>query len=104
MRPPAPSHHGWCPGRTIPAASTPSLRNRALQNWLIETLVTFQPRTAIGGYAFDHTFLTYDGTSRYAQWAGWRRVMEELGRRVPDIAIDFENVETEYTDRIAARH
>ncbi len=61
---------------------------RALQDWLIETLVTFHRRTGIGGYAFDHTFLGYPKTSRYAQWFGWRRVMEELRRRVPDIVID----------------
>jgi hypothetical protein len=61
---------------------------RSLQDWLIETLVTFHQRTGIGGYAFDHTFLNLEGASRYAQWAGWRRVMEEVRRRIPDIAID----------------
>jgi len=61
---------------------------RSLQDWLIETLVEFHDRLGLGGFAFDHTFLTYDGASRYAQWFGWRRVMEELRRRVPDIAID----------------
>jgi hypothetical protein len=61
---------------------------RSLQDWLIETLVTFHQRTGIGGYAFDHTFLNLEGPSRYAQWSGWRRVMEEVRRRIPDIAID----------------
>ena len=61
---------------------------RSLQDWLIDTLVAFHGRLGLGGYAFDHTFLGYDGTSRYAQWHGWRRVMEELRRRVPDIVID----------------
>jgi hypothetical protein len=61
---------------------------RSLQDWLIETLVAFHQRTGIGGYAFDHTFLDYPGTSPYAQWWGWRRVMEELRRRVPDIVMD----------------
>ena len=65
-----------------------SLGVRALQDWLIDKLVAFYRRTGIGGYAFDHTFLSYDGTSRYAQWWGWRRVMEELKRRVPEIVID----------------
>lgn len=65
-----------------------SLGVRSLQDWLIDTLVAFHQRTGIGGYAFDHTFLTFEGTSRYAQWWGWRRVMEELRRRVPDIVID----------------
>ena len=71
-----------------PGRQYASLGVRSLQDWLIDALVTFHQRTGIGGYSFDHTFLTYDGTSRYAQWAGWRRVMEELRRRVPDIAID----------------
>ena len=65
-----------------------SLGVRALQDWLIDKLVAFYRRTGIGGYAFDHTFLTYHGTSRYAQWWGWRRVMVELKRRVPEIVID----------------
>jgi hypothetical protein len=61
---------------------------RSLQDWLIATLVAFHDRLGLGGYAFDHAFLNIDGTSRYAQWAGWRRVMEELRRRIPDIVID----------------
>jgi hypothetical protein len=61
---------------------------RHFQDWLIETLVAFHRRFGLGGYSFDHTFLAYPGTSRYAQWAGWRRVMEEVRRRVPDIVID----------------
>lgn len=76
------------PSRNDPARKNASLGVPALQDWLIETLVAFQKRTGIGGYAFDHTFLTYQGTSRYAQWHGWRRVMEEVRRRLPDIVID----------------
>jgi hypothetical protein len=65
-----------------------NLASRSLQDWLIDTLVTFHRRTGVGGYAFDHTFLNLEGSSGYAQWSGWRRVMEELRRRIPDIAID----------------
>jgi hypothetical protein len=65
-----------------------SLGVRSLQDWLIETLEAFYRRTGIGGYSFDHTFLAFEGTSRYAQWWGWRRVMEELRRRIPEIVID----------------
>ena len=61
---------------------------RSLQDWLIETLVGVHDRLGLGGFSFDHTFLTFEGTSRYAQWWGWRRVMEELRRRIPDIVID----------------
>jgi hypothetical protein len=61
---------------------------RSLQDWLIETFVAFHDRLGLGGFSFDHAFLNIDGTSRYAQWAGWRRVMEELRRRIPDIVID----------------
>ena len=76
------------PSRTDPKRQGASLANRALQDWLIEELVAFHRRTGIAGYAFDHTFLTFEGSSRYAQWWGWRRVMEELRRRVPKIVID----------------
>lgn len=76
------------PSRNDPRRKSASVGNRALQDWLIDELVAFHRRTGIAGYAFDHTFLTYEGTSRYAQWWGWRRVMEELRRRVPDIVID----------------
>jgi len=76
------------PSRSDPKRQSASLSNRALQDWLIDELVAFHRRTGIAGYAFDHTFLTFEGSSRYAQWSGWRRVMEELRRRVPDIVID----------------
>jgi hypothetical protein len=58
------------------------------QAFLIETLEKFYRRTGITGYSFDHTFLNYEGTSRYAQWWGWRRVMETLRRDIPEIVID----------------
>jgi hypothetical protein len=74
--------------RDRPGRQYASLGVRSLQDWLIDELVAFQKKTGIGGFAFDHTFLGYEGTSRYAQWAGWRRVMEELRRRLPDLAID----------------
>ena len=74
--------------RNDPRRQAASLGSRALQDWLIDEMVAFHARTGIGGYAFDHTFLTLDGTSRYAQWWGWRRVMETLRRRVPDLVID----------------
>ncbi len=79
---------GWIvPGRR-PGRQNASLGFRSLQDWLIEHLVAFHDRTGIAGYAFDHTFLIYERPSRYAQWWGWRRVMEELRRRIPDIVID----------------
>ena len=73
-----------------------NLGNRALQDWLIEELVAFHDRTGVAGYSFDHTFLTFDGASRYAQWYGWRRVMETLRRRIPDIVIDGRQAYHQY--------
>jgi hypothetical protein len=61
---------------------------RSLQDWLIGSLEGFLRRTGISGYAFDHTFLNLEGTSKYAQWYGWRRVLETLRRDIPDIVID----------------
>jgi hypothetical protein len=81
--------------RPSPAAAASQARrlyadlgNRVFEDWLIETLVAFHDRLGLGGYSFDHAFLDLDGTSRYGQWAGWRRVMEELRRRIPGIVID----------------
>lgn len=61
---------------------------RAFQDWLIASLEGFYRHTGITGYSFDHTFLNLDGASRYAQWYGWRRVLETLRRDIPDIVID----------------
>ena len=76
------------PARANSPKMAANLGNRALQDWLIEELVAFHARTGIAGYSFDHTFLTYEGASRYAQWHGWRRVMESLRARVPGIVLD----------------
>lgn len=84
------------PVRNDPTRLAANLGNRALQDWLIEELVAFHQRTGIAGYSFDHTFLNYDGTSRYAQWWGWRRVMETLRRRIPDIVIDGRQAYHQY--------
>jgi hypothetical protein len=84
------------PSKSDPQRKMASLGNRALQDWLIEELVVFHARTGIAGYAFDHTFLNFDGTSKYAQWWGWRRVMEELRRRVPDVVIDGRQAYHQY--------
>ncbi len=75
------------PGRR-PGTQAANLGFRSLQDWLIDELVAFHDRLGIAGYAFDYTFLTFSGPSRYAQWWGWRRVMETLRRRIPDIVID----------------
>ncbi len=56
--------------------------------WLSAALEAFLKHTGISGYSFDHTFLTYQGASKYAQWWGWRLVMERLRRDLPDVVID----------------
>jgi len=60
----------------------------SFQEWLIGALEGFYRHTGITGYSFDHTFLNLEGTSKYAQWWGWRRVMETLRKDIPDIVID----------------
>ena len=62
--------------------------SRSFQDWLIDKLVTFQKRTGVGGFCFDHWFLNYKGASPYAQWAGCRRVLETLRQRLPEVVID----------------
>ncbi|HEX6558450.1 MAG TPA: hypothetical protein VF021_03290, partial [Longimicrobiales bacterium] len=78
----------FAPRRNAQARPRASLAVRSFQDWLIQALVDFHQHTGIGGYSFDHTFLSFEGSSRYAQWHGWRRVMEELRRRAPDLVID----------------
>ncbi len=62
--------------------------SREFQDWLVETLVTFQKKTGVSGYSFDYWLLGYKESSDYAQWHGCRRVLETLRRRLPDILID----------------
>ncbi len=65
-----------------------SLASRKFQDYLIRNLVAFQRRTGIAGYSFDYTWLNLPRSSSYAQWFGWRRVMESLRRESPHIVID----------------
>jgi hypothetical protein len=64
---------------------------RSFQDWLVQLLVDFHHATGVTGYSFDHWWMAYDQpgtTSRYAQWFGTRRILEELRRRLPGIVID----------------
>ncbi len=61
---------------------------RAFQDWFIENLIAFKERTGISGYSFDYWSMQVLGHSRYTQWWGARRVLEELRKRAPDIVID----------------
>ena len=64
---------------------------RGFQDWWVTTLVDFVKATGAAGFSFDHWWIAYDEpttTSKYAQWNGARRILEELRRRVPDIVID----------------
>lgn len=65
-----------------------TLASRELQDYLIRNLIAFHNRTGIAGYSFDYTWLSLPGSSSYAQWHGWRRVMESLRRALPNIVID----------------
>ncbi|HAK97017.1 MAG TPA: hypothetical protein DCM87_19005 [Planctomycetes bacterium] len=63
---------------------------RSFQDWLLDKLAAFHERAGGGGFAFDHWWIAYEDTvsSKYAQWAGTRRILEELRRRLPDAMID----------------
>lgn len=87
-----PGSHGDSP--TEPKTRYATLASRALQDYLIEQLTAFKKRTGIAGYSFDYAFLNLPGSSlpgsssSYAQWFGWRRVIETLKREFPSIVID----------------
>ncbi len=75
----------WLVGEKKDAAN---IGNREFQDFLIKSLVTFARRTGISGYAFDYTWLALPGYSEYAQWWGWKRVIESLRAQIPDIIMD----------------
>lgn len=75
----------WLVGKQKNAAS---LASRSLQDWLIRNMLSFYRRTGIGGFAFDYAFLWLPGATQYAQWWGWRRVMESTRQAEPDMVID----------------
>lgn len=65
-----------------------TLASREFQDFLVHELLTFKRRTGITGYSFDYTYLNLPGSSSYAQWWGWRRVLETLRKAEPGIVID----------------
>ena len=83
-------NHAWLvidPNK--PANNTyATLASRQFQDFLIQQLMAFKRRTGIAGYSFDYTFLQLPGSSSYAQWWGWRRVLEALRTDDPEIIID----------------
>lgn len=62
---------------------------RSFQDWLVDKLVDFSKATGCAGYSFDHWWIAYDdASSKYQQWYGCRRILENLRKRIPDIIID----------------
>jgi hypothetical protein len=89
-----PEWTAWCAGKTGGYVGVDT-GVRSFQDWFVDQLVAFQQRTGIGGYSFDHWWIAYEPTkeglnptSKYAQWYGCRRILEELRRRIPDVVID----------------
>ncbi len=80
--------HSWLVEGKREKFTYATLASRSFQDDLIRNLIAFQRRTGIAGYSFDYTWLNLSGSSSYAQWFGWRRVMESLRRAVPEIVID----------------
>jgi len=73
-----------------------TLASRDFQDFLIHQLVAFKRRTGIAGYSFDYAFLDVPGSTAYAQWYGWRRVLESLRQAEPDIIIDGRQTYQQY--------
>ncbi len=89
-----PEWTAWCGGKTGGYVGVDT-GVRSFQDWFVDQLVAFQKRTGISGYCFDHWWIDYAPTkeganpsSKYAQWNGCRRILEELRRRIPDVVID----------------
>jgi len=89
-----PEWTAWCGGKTGGYVGVDT-GVRSFQDWFVDQLVAFQKRTGISGYCFDHWWIAYEPTkeganptSKYAQWNGCRRILEELRRRIPNVVID----------------
>lgn len=62
---------------------------RSFQDWWIETCLAFMRKTGAAGFSFDHWWINYDSaSSRYAQWFGCRRILENLRKGSFDMVID----------------
>jgi hypothetical protein len=66
---------------------------RSFQDWWVNLLVDFYESTGIGGYSFDHWWMNYTDdaglvSSKYQQWFGTRRILEELRHRAPEMIVD----------------
>ncbi len=62
---------------------------RSFQDWWVETCLAFMKKTGAAGFSFDHWWINNDkASSRYAQWFGCRRILEELRKGSFDMVID----------------
>jgi len=66
---------------------------RSYQDWLVNKLVSFCDATTCAGFSFDHWWIAYEEklgpvSSKYQQWFGTRRVLDELRAKLPDAIID----------------
>lgn len=55
-----------------------NLDSRALQDFLIATIVQFSALTGVRGAGYDYTFYNDGNATLYSQWYGWRRVLSSL--------------------------
>ena len=80
----------WVPGGYPNGYLGADTGQRSFQDWLVGKMVSFQKNIGAGGFSFDHWWIAYKETpsSKYAQWAGCRRVLHELRKQVPDVVID----------------
>ncbi|MFC1601503.1 hypothetical protein ACFL34_04060 [Candidatus Sumerlaeota bacterium] len=66
---------------------------RSYQDWLVNKLLSFCEATTCAGVSFDHWWIAYDDeegpvSSKYQQWFGTRRILDELRAKFPEIIID----------------
>jgi hypothetical protein len=66
---------------------------RSYQDWFVNKLVSFCDATTCAGFSFDHWWIAYEKklgpvSSKYQQWFGTRRVLDELRAKLPDAIID----------------
>lgn len=84
-------------GHTPGGYTTVDTGLKSYQDWLVDNLIAFADATGCQGFSFDHWWIAYEShptdtgvqvSSKYQQWYGCRRILEQLREKAPHLVID----------------
>ena len=68
-----------------------TLADPSFQDWFVQTMLAFVNATGAGGFSFDFNYFVDTNSSTYAQWAGWRSILQRLRSTNPEILVHNED-------------